>query len=90
MTLKPTCFTPKAVLSALLLVTASSPIAAEEPIIGGGCEGCELVFVGMPEHLSRRSRIAPSDEPGEPLRIEGVALNRNREPEADTSGTLWV
>jgi len=79
---KPTLLAPNALPSVLLLLAAFSPSAAEEPIVGGPCEGCELVFVCMPDHLTSRSRIAPSDEPGEPLRIEGVTLNRDREPEA--------
>ncbi len=45
---------------------------AAEPIVGGPCEGCENVFVDLPEQLDWRSRIAPTDEPGEPLAIEGT------------------
>ena len=62
---------------ALGLVLASVPWAgAAEPVIGGPCEGCELVFVGMPASLSSVARIAPRDEPGEPLRIEGIVTDR--------------
>jgi protocatechuate 3,4-dioxygenase beta subunit len=45
---------------------------ADEPIIGGPCEGCELVFIGLPENLATRVRIGPLDEPGEPMVIEGT------------------
>ena len=45
---------------------------ADEPIIGGPCEGCELVFVGLPENPSSIARIGPPDEPGEPMVIEGT------------------
>ena len=45
---------------------------AMEPVVGGPCEGCELVFVGRPERLESRTRIAPPDEPGEPMIIEGT------------------
>ena len=43
-----------------------------EPIVGLPCEGCEAVFQGLPEELTSRTRLAPVDEPGEPLVIEGV------------------
>lgn len=45
---------------------------AREPVVGGPCEGCELVFEGLPAQLGSRSRIAPAKEPGEPLIIEGA------------------
>lgn len=72
------------VLPALLLAVASfaSHTHASEPVIGGPCEGCELVFVGMPESIQSEARIAPSDEPGEPLRITGVVTDRDGAPAA--------
>lgn len=53
---------------------------AEERIIGGLCEGCENVFVGMPEDMSWHSRIAPADEPGEPMIIEGTVRSADGKP----------
>jgi len=46
--------------------------SADEPIIGGPCEGCELVFIGLPENPGASVRIGPPDEPGEPMVIEGT------------------
>ena len=46
--------------------------AQSEPIIGLPCEGCEAVFEGLPEALTSRARIAPEDEPGESMVIEGT------------------
>jgi protocatechuate 3,4-dioxygenase beta subunit len=57
-------------------------VGADEPVIGGPCEGCELVFVGMSESLTSAARIAPSDEPGEPLRIDGVVTDGEGRPVA--------
>lgn len=54
--------------------------AGREPVVGLPCEGCEAVFVGLPEGLETRARIAPEDEPGEPLRIEGTVRNEAGEP----------
>ncbi|RME40060.1 MAG: hypothetical protein D6788_04155 [Planctomycetota bacterium] len=54
------------------------------PIVGGPCEGCEAVFQGLPSQLSSVARIAPPDERGEPMRIEGKVLDRNGAPAAGT------
>jgi protocatechuate 3,4-dioxygenase beta subunit len=48
---------------------------SREPIVGLPCEGCEAVFQGLPDSLSSAARIAPSNEPGEPLRIEGTVYD---------------
>ena len=70
----------KSTTFAALLLSTTWTAFANEPIIGGPCEGCELVIVGMPGDLSSESRIAPVDEPGEPLRIEGVVTNQEGDP----------
>ena len=41
------------------------------------CEDCELMFEGMPEHLSSETTIAGSNEPGEPLIISGVIYKKD-------------
>jgi protocatechuate 3,4-dioxygenase beta subunit len=53
---------------------------AREPIIGGPCEGCEAVFEGLPDTLTSTARIAPPDEPGEPMRITGTVYDQDGEP----------
>ena len=60
----------KMLLAALLWVAAGD-LAANEPVIGE-CEGCESVFVGMPQEIAASARIAPVGEPGEPLVLEGT------------------
>ena len=50
--------------------------AAREPIVGLPCEGCELVFLDMPDSLMSSSRIAPKGEPGRSLRIEGTVRDQ--------------
>ena len=68
----------------LVLALSSAPITrAAEPVVGGPCEGCELVFVGMPEDLSARARIAGADQPGEPLLVEGIVTDLSGRPAAD-------
>jgi protocatechuate 3,4-dioxygenase beta subunit len=50
----------------------SSGSRTPEPVVGLPCERCEDVFVGLPETVPSRARIAPAGEPGEPMRIEGT------------------
>ncbi|MFN0149533.1 MAG: hypothetical protein ACKVU1_02345 [bacterium] len=53
-----------------------------EPIVGLPCEGCELVFEGMPATIATAARIAPATELGEPLRIEGTVVDGRGKPAA--------
>ncbi|MBK6316264.1 MAG: hypothetical protein IPF53_18725 [Blastocatellia bacterium] len=46
--------------------------ATNEPVVGGPCEGCEYVFVDMPKTITSRAQIAPVDEKGEALVVEGT------------------
>lgn len=41
-------------------------------IVGGGCDGCELIFEGMPQEFSWETKIASASEPGEALEISGI------------------
>jgi protocatechuate 3,4-dioxygenase beta subunit len=81
----------RAMLLAGLLVTLgcggadSAPRREREPILGGPCEGCDLVFLGMPERVTTIpsvARIAPVDEPGEPMTIAGIVRDRSGAPRA--------
>lgn len=82
------CPRPKPLL--LLQLVLLSPLssygqsthAEPVPVIGGPCQGCELVFEGMPEHLSDSARIAPPEEPGEPLVLEGLVRHGDGSPAA--------
>lgn len=69
--------------SLFVLLACAAPHAAmarEEPVVGGPCEGCEAVFVGLPDTLDAQARIAPEDEPGEPMHIEGTVLDAQGRP----------
>jgi protocatechuate 3,4-dioxygenase beta subunit len=78
----------RAIVFALLAtaaVFAAVPSRAAEgrvPIIGGPCENCEAVFDGMPKEFPSRARIAPKDEPGAPMRIEGTVIDGQGVPAA--------
>lgn len=59
---------------------STTALQAQTPVVGGPCEGCELVFRGMPERLADRARIAPAGEPGEPMVLEGIVRRPDGSP----------
>src|SRR4051812_3563417 len=60
-------------VATLVLGTAALGCAEEAPrLVGGGCDGCELMFEGMPERLGWQATIAGAGEAGEPLEMQGV------------------
>ncbi|MGD8278636.1 MAG: hypothetical protein PVH00_11445 [Gemmatimonadota bacterium] len=63
-----------------LLAQSGGQARSREPVIGGPCEGCEAVFQGLPDSLATHARIAPPDEPGEPMRIAGTVFDRQGRP----------
>lgn len=46
-------------------------------IVGGGCEGCDGMYVGMPQRLNWETSLAPASEPGERLEMSGVVYLRD-------------
>lgn len=68
-------------LAALLLYP--SPGRVQEPVIGGPCEGCDWVYVEMPQSIPTSAGIAPVDEAGERLVVEGTVYSITGEPAAE-------
>ncbi|MBX2961429.1 MAG: intradiol ring-cleavage dioxygenase [Cyclobacteriaceae bacterium] len=60
-----------------IAVTGCAQSQSAERQVGGGCEDCELMFAGMPSTLSWKTKLAPEDEPGEPLIISGTIYKRD-------------
>ncbi|HET9032864.1 MAG TPA: hypothetical protein VFN25_08160 [Dokdonella sp.] len=54
---------------------AADAVTGNEPV-SVACEGCEAVFIGLPSVLSSSARIAPANEPGEPLLVSGIVRNK--------------
>jgi len=48
--------------------------SAQAARVGGDCEGCEAVYLGMPREIASTVRLAPEGEPGEPLEMRGRVL----------------
>jgi len=72
----------KLTCTALLLLASAWTVAAE-PVVGLPCENCEAVFDGMPAQLESKARIAPRDEPGEPMRVTGHVFDSQGKPKAN-------
>lgn len=67
-------------LSLLLIIScypAQQAAVTREIVVGLPCEGCELVFEGMPAQLASHAVIASKDEPGERMRIDGQVRHRD-------------
>ena len=60
------------VLAATLFTAIPGAAGQTEPVLGGQCDGCEIIHAGMPAQLAATARIAPAGEPGEPLVLEGT------------------
>lgn len=71
----------RTVVSSVLAGLALPALAARrEPTIGGPCQGCDWVFDGQPAKLASHSRIAPADEAGAPMIIEGMVTSARGAP----------
>lgn len=46
--------------------------SAPKTLVGGGCDGCEAIYEGMPQELSWQTAIASAAEPGERMEISGT------------------
>lgn len=56
-----------------LLTSAAWMIAQRNPpLVGGGCDGCNLMFFGMPEKLAWETTLPMAGEKGERLEISGT------------------
>lgn len=70
----------------LILTLCLQSASAQEPVVGGPCQGCELVFVDMPEELKTNSSIAPISEKGEALELKGTVYK----PDGNPAGGIIV
>jgi protocatechuate 3,4-dioxygenase, beta subunit len=61
----------------LLSCEATHTQNAQKKIVGGGCEGCELLFEGMPMALSWQTTLTAKDEPGEVITIKGTIYQKD-------------
>lgn len=63
---------------ALIASLLSDPSAnSQKKLVGGGCEGCELIHVGMPEQLTSETSLVNKKESGARLEISGTIYQRD-------------
>ncbi len=60
------------VVMILLSLVSCLPTQAQKKLVGGGCDGCELIYAGMPRQLNSETTLSGSGEPGEPMEINGT------------------
>lgn len=70
------------VAATFLFALALAADAAREPVVGLPCERCDGVFVGRPANVPTTARIAPANEPGEPMHLSGRVLDATGKPVA--------
>jgi protocatechuate 3,4-dioxygenase beta subunit len=58
------------IFSFLASVILSSQIAAQTLV--GGCDGCDMMFQGMPQNLTWKTKISSEADNGEPLIMSGT------------------
>ncbi len=57
---------------------SSNPgVTAAQGKVGGGCDGCELIYEGLPENLSWTTKLNPAAEPGEAMEIRGIIYQKD-------------
>jgi len=66
----------------VLATLAFGLLSPSEIVVGLPCEECDAVFVGMPAKLAATARIAPADEPGTPLVLDGTVRDKGGKPVA--------
>jgi protocatechuate 3,4-dioxygenase beta subunit len=68
--------------AALAILAAAAGAATPEAVVSLPCEGCDAVYVQMPAQIGSTARIAPADEPGEPLQVLGQVRDAAGKPVA--------
>src|SRR5258706_13601420 len=68
----------------LYLLSYTSSCSQNSPVrsstdrkVGGGCDGCDLIYEGMPSSLQWETTIPPAGEPGQPLIISGTIYKKD-------------
>lgn len=60
-------------LKLCILILVNTSCLAQ--VVGGGCDGCELMYIGMPKEISSVSKSPAWNEPGQKLLITGTVYN---------------
>ena len=61
----------------IMNLACSQNTGTPDRVVGGACDNCKLMFEGIPASFSWETKIAPSDEPGEPILIRGTIYHND-------------
>ncbi|NQX39979.1 protocatechuate 3,4-dioxygenase beta subunit [Pedobacter steynii] len=68
----------------------NNPVAARTQTVGGGCDGCELMYIGMPKQIKPTDTSAGWTEKGQKLLISGRAFKPDgKSPAPDVIIYYW-
>jgi len=76
-------FIPALVLCTMACTNAEEQTPQEsthKTIVGGGCDGCEIMYAGMPKEINPIDTSAGWFEEGDRLLINGVVVKKNGAP----------
>jgi protocatechuate 3,4-dioxygenase beta subunit len=65
-------------LTAVLASAKNNFMLSPSPEVGGGCDGCNLIYEGMPKHLSNTSHLPGWAEGGKKMIVEGTVYRRDK------------
>lgn len=51
--------------------------AQNDRSVGGPCDGCDLMYEGMPQTMTWQTTLSAPSEPGEPMIIEGTIYKKD-------------
>lgn len=57
--------------------TANPSVSSDTLVVGGGCETCEYMFIGMPSHIDAVDTSAGWEESGQRLLVRGRVLQKD-------------
>ncbi|WP_114793130.1 hypothetical protein U0035_02805 [Niabella yanshanensis] len=77
-----------------LVFSCGSPVKPSAPktgeLIGGGCDGCELMYVNLPEQIASADSSPAWNGEGQPLKISGTVLKADgKTPAPDVIIYYW-
>lgn len=73
-----------------IIINNQLPSNEGEKIVGGGCDGCEIMFQDMPKNLSSIDTSAGWNEQGQKLVVEGTVFNLDAKvPASDVIIYYW-
>ncbi len=61
----------------ILLILLFVSVHSQAQKVGGSCDGCQMMFEGMPKELTWQTTLADAKEPGERMEISGTIYQKD-------------